>query len=121
MTDIDPIYQEIILDLYRHPHNRGILEHADFDAEDSNPSCGDLIRLTIKFDGDVVREVAHSGQGCVISQAAVSLLTDYIKWKTKKELAQITTDDIVSLLGIPVSHTRIGCATLGLKILQKIN
>lgn len=120
MTDIDPIYQEIILDLYRHPHNSGIIERADFDVENSNPSCGDVIRLMITFDDDTVREAAHSGHGCVISQAAVSLLTDHIKGKTKKQLAQITTDDIVSLLGIPVSHTRIGCATLGLKILQTV-
>lgn len=120
MNEVDPIYQEIILDLYRHPHNSGVIEQADFDQEDANTSCGDIIRLTIKFNNDTVTEVAHSGYGCAISQAAVSLLTDNIKGKTKKEMVHITADDMISMLGIPVSHTRIKCATLGLKILQTI-
>ncbi len=120
MTEVDPMYQEIILDLYRHPHNQGILEEPDFDQEDANTSCGDIIRLTIKFENGAVAHVAHHGYGCAISQAAVSLLTDHIKEKTKEELTHITVDDMISMLGIPVSHTRIKCATLGLKILQKI-
>lgn len=117
--ELDPIYQEYILDLYRHPHNKGVLDHADAQAEEFNPSCGDKIALMIKFDGGMVRDVAHDGQGCAISQAGVSLLTDYIKGKTKSELQQMTEEQAKELLGIPISHTRRKCAILGWLTLQK--
>lgn len=117
--DLDPIYQEYILDLYRHPHNQGEIGDADATAEEFNPSCGDRIKLTLKFNGDVVADVKHSGQGCAISQAAVSLLTDYVKGKTKTELAAMPEAEAVSLLRIPISHTRYKCATLGWLTLQK--
>lgn len=120
MTDIDPIYQEIILDLYRHPRNKGVVIDAEADLEDANTSCGDVIRLTVKFENDVVHEIAHDSHGCAISQAAVSLLTDYVKNKNKDEVAKMTVQDMTKLLNIPISHTRLACATLGLKILQKM-
>jgi nitrogen fixation NifU-like protein len=120
MPDIDPLYQEIILDLYRHPHNRGILEFPDADGEDNNPFCGDSIRLTLKITDDIITDIAHSGQGCAISQAAVSLLTDAVKNKSIAEVKKFTEKNMTDLLGIPISHTRIKCATLGLQVLKKI-
>ena len=117
--DFDPIYQEYILDLYRHPHNLGELNDADSQAEEFNPSCGDRIKLMLKFDGEILSEVKHSGQGCAISQASVSLLTDFIKGKNKAELKKITEEEATALLGIPISHTRRKCAILGWLTLQK--
>lgn len=119
MNDLDPIYQDYILDLYRHPHNQGEISDADAVAEEFNPSCGDKIKLTLKFSGGVVVDAKHSGQGCAISQAAVSLLTDWIKGKTKAELLAMTEGEAVNLLRIPISHTRHKCATLGWLTLQK--
>lgn len=118
-NDLDPIYQEYILDLYRNPHNKGELNDADAVAEEFNPSCGDRIKLTLKFDGGVLSNVKHSGQGCAISQASVSLLTDFIKGKTKAELKAMTEEEATVLLGIPISHTRRKCAILGWLTLQK--
>ncbi|OGH64532.1 MAG: hypothetical protein A2821_04715 [Candidatus Magasanikbacteria bacterium RIFCSPHIGHO2_01_FULL_41_23] len=117
---MDPIYQEIILDLYRHPHNAGIVENPSADGEESNPFCGDNIRITLKIKDGVITEIAHSGQGCAISQAAVSLLTDAVKNKNIADVKNLTAADIITMLGIPISHTREACATLGLKILQRI-
>ncbi len=117
--DFDPIYQDYILDLYRHPHNQGVIENADASAEEFNPSCGDRIKLTLKFAGDVLVEVKHSGQGCAISQASVSLLTDFVKNKTRAELKTMTEAEATELLGIPISHTRRKCAILGFITLQK--
>lgn len=119
MTDMDPLYQEMILELYRHPRNKGVIEDADREAEDANTSCGDIIRLTLRLGPDeTIQDIAHDGYGCAISQAAVSLLTDYVKNKSKADVMRLTADDVVKLLGIPISHTRIKCATLGLNVLH---
>ena len=117
--DFDPIYQDYILDLYRHPHNAGLIEHANAMAEEFNPSCGDRIKLTITFDGEVVKDIKHASQGCAISQASVSLLTDFAKGKNREELKKITEAEAMALLNIPISHTRRKCAILGWLTLQK--
>ena len=117
--DFDPIYQEYILDLYRHPLNAGVLSGPDAEAEDVNPSCGDQIRVMARLDGGVIAEIKHSGVGCAISQAAVSLVTENVKGKSRADVLAMSGDDAVKLLNIPISHTRLKCATLGLRVLQK--
>lgn len=120
MNDFDPIYKEFILELYRNPLNKKALLDCDAKYKEFNPSCGDEIEIFIKFDeSGKVQYIAHQGQGCAISQAAVSLLTEEIKGKTKEEIQKITEQDMVDLLQIPVSQNRIKCATLGLKTIQK--
>ncbi len=116
----DEIYKEMILDLYRNPLNKKALFEYDFKHKEFNPSCGDEIEVFIKLDeaGKIV-DIGHQGVGCAISQAAVSLLTEEVKNKTKIEIERLTEKDIVKMLGIPVSQNRIKCATLGLKVLYK--
>ncbi len=115
----DAIYKEMILDLYKNPLNKKALLDYDAIQKEFNPSCGDEIEVQIKFDGDKIKDIGHQGVGCAISQAAVSLLTEEIKGKTKQEIQNMTEQDIIQLLQIPISHTRIKCATLGLKTVKK--
>jgi len=119
-NEIDVVYKEMILDLYRNPLNKGTLPNPDFEHREVNPTCGDDITIAIHFDGNEVQEIMHDGVGCAISQASVSLLTDYIKGKTKEEIKAITKDDALELLQIPISHTRLKCALLGWKVLQSL-
>ncbi len=79
---LDELYQEILLDHYKQPRNKGRLTSADLDVELKNPFCGDEILLTILFDQDRIRDVAFEGHGCVISQASASLMTEKIKGMT---------------------------------------
>lgn len=116
--DFDSIYQEYILDLYRHPHNQGELGDATAAAEEFNPSCGDRIKLMLKIEDGVIIEAKHVGQGCAISQASVSLLTDWLKEKDVDGAKQFSAEEMIALLGIPISHTRYKCATLGWLALQ---
>lgn len=107
------------MDLYRHPLNAGVLSGPDAEAEDVNPSCGDQIRVMVRIDSDAIAEIKHSGVGCAISQAAVSLVTENVKGKSRADVLAMSGDDAVKLLNIPISHTRLKCATLGLRVLQK--
>jgi len=117
---MDDMYREVILEHYRHPHNAGTLEQPDVSHEDSNPLCGDRIRIDLKVEGDVIADVRFQGRGCAISQAAASLLTDEIKGKSLDDVRAFGKDDMLDLIGIPLDKNpvRIKCALLGLKALK---
>jgi nitrogen fixation protein NifU and related proteins len=114
------IYQEIILDHYRSPHNFGLLSQPTGSVKLSNPLCGDKIQMDIIIEGDVVKDVKFSGQGCAISTASASMLTDYAKSKTVTELQKLDMKFILELLGIELSPNRLKCALLPLEALQKV-
>ncbi|HYB98623.1 MAG TPA: SUF system NifU family Fe-S cluster assembly protein [Candidatus Limnocylindrales bacterium] len=82
MSDLRDLYQELILDHGRRPRNFGRLGEATHHAEGYNPLCGDKIMLYLELDGDRVRGVSFEGQGCAISQASASLMTEAVKGKT---------------------------------------
>lgn len=113
------IYREQIIDLYEHPLNYGALEQPDFSYEEDNPLCGDVIRIDVRLDGQGrVAEVAWRGDGCAISQASASLLTEEIKGKTLEEVRTYTSESLLELVGVPLSMARVKCALLSLKVLK---
>ena len=115
---MDDLYRELILDHYNYPRNFGSLKNPGAVFEMNNPFCGDEIEMFINFSGDKVLDVSFDGHGCAISIAAASLLTEYIKTKTKRELTKYTKEDMLNLLGVEVSETRKKCALLGWAVLQ---
>lgn len=115
----DSIYREQIIDLYENPLNYGRLDPADVMYEEDNPLCGDVIEISLNVDEDNrVREVKWQGHGCAISQASASLLTEEIKGKTIEEIKAYSKDELLELLGIQLSMTRVKCALLSLKVLK---
>ncbi|OGH71123.1 MAG: hypothetical protein A3C90_03070 [Candidatus Magasanikbacteria bacterium RIFCSPHIGHO2_02_FULL_51_14] len=117
---MDEIYREYILDLYRNPLNKKTLADFDVQHREYNPHCGDDIEVFIKFDEDGrVADIGHQGTGCAISQAAVSLIMEYVKGKAKEEILVISDSTMIELLGIPISPMRMKCATLGLQAIRK--
>ena len=113
------IYTEIILDYYRHPRNKGELENPQISAKDSNPLCGDVIEIQMVLDGnDTVKDVRYNGQGCAISQASASMLTELVKGKSLDEVRKISKEDILSLIGGQLSAVRLKCALLSLKVMK---
>jgi nitrogen fixation NifU-like protein len=114
----DDIYREIILDHYKNPRHKGVLDPHDFSYQDVNPLCGDEIRIDVRVDGDRIGEIAFSGRGCAVSQAATSILMEMVDGKTLDEVKAITRDDLLEEIGIPVSGARMKCACLGLKVLK---
>lgn len=115
----DQIYREQIIDLYENPLNWGELDPADFTYEEDNPLCGDVIRIYVRLDDQQrVADVKWRGQGCAISQASASLLTEEIKGMTLDQVKQFSKEELLELLGIQLSMTRVKCALLSLKVLK---
>lgn len=116
---MDELYRDQILEHYKRPHNFGRVEDADLEFEDTNPFCGDEQHVTIRLDDEGrVAEVAFEGQGCAISTAATSLLTDELVGMTRDELLTMPKETVLELLGIDISATRMKCAMLGLKVVK---
>jgi nitrogen fixation NifU-like protein len=107
-----------ILDHFHDPENYGVLENANRHVVEHNPLCGDKLELFLIEKDGVVTEVKFTGEGCAISQAAMSMLTDELKGKTFEELKKITKEDIIEMLGIELSPTRLKCALLSLQALS---
>ncbi|HEX9077195.1 MAG TPA: SUF system NifU family Fe-S cluster assembly protein [Anaerolineae bacterium] len=115
---MDDLYRELILDHYQHPHNHGEIPEADISYEDSNPLCGDKIRIDIKLKNNVVEDVKFNGKGCAISQASASMLTDELLGKSLDEIKAMDKQFILDMLGIPLGPTRVKCALLPLKVIK---
>lgn len=114
----ESLYRETILDHNRNPRNKGILDPADYSFEDTNPLCGDEIRIDVRVRDDRVSEIRFSGRGCAISQASASMLTEIVAGLPLAEVKALTKDDILDELGVPISPARLKCALLGLKVLK---
>ena len=136
--ELDDLYQDIILDHYKSPRNRGSVDHADLHSEGFNPFCGDQVILTAGLDDNArIARVGFDGQGCSISQASASMLTDHLRGKTIDEAEKLVRafkgimqgdeiseeledelGDIVALQGVRRFPIRIKCALLGWTTLQ---
>jgi len=112
------MYQEIILDYYRHPRNKGVLPHPDIVSHDVNTSCGDEVTMHVLIKDGKVGNIRFSGKGCAISQAASSMLTEYVLGMSVEKVAKLSKEDMLKLINIPISCVRLKCALLGLKVLK---
>ena len=116
---MDDLYRQEILEHYKRPHHWGEMEQPDLEFEDSNPLCGDELRVMLRVsDEGTVEDVRFSGHGCAISQAAASMVSDEVKGMPVKELLSLDRSFILDLLGIEISATRMKCALLSLKVLK---
>ena len=121
------LYTQVIMDHYQRPRNRGELEDADLEEHLLNPLCGDEVVVYASFDGDRVADVRFSGQGCSISQASASMMTERLSGKSLKEAeAEIEAfkdqmvgkkefpelDELAALKGVVKYPSRVKCAVL---------
>jgi nitrogen fixation NifU-like protein len=117
----DVLYREEILEHYFASNHRGRLEAPDRSVALDNPLCGDRIRLELMLDvGGRVAQVRFDGQGCAISQAAASMLAGQIEGKPLDEVRRFSADDMIHLLGFPLSVTRLKCGLLAWRALQHV-
>lgn len=121
---MDDLYQEDLLDHYKHPHNFGTLTDPSCRIQEQNSSCGDAMTLDVSVDGEgeqaIITDVKFVGNGCAISMAAASKLTDHIKGKTLAELKTIDFEFMQNLIGTVISPGRVKCLTLSAKALMQV-
>ncbi|ROR32597.1 Fe-S cluster assembly sulfur transfer protein SufU [Inmirania thermothiophila] len=134
MNDLRALYQEVIFDHNRSPRNFGRLAHANRRADGHNPLCGDRITLYLDVDeGGVIRDIAFEGQGCAISTASASLMTEALKGRTVAEahrlfegFHKVVTGEgsgeeigkLAVLAGVRDYPMRVKCATLAWHTLE---
>ncbi len=128
----ESLYQEIILDHYRNPHHRGLRDPYDVEVHHVNPTCGDEVTLRVKVEGGTVRDVSYEGQGCSISQASTSVMTDLVIGRPVDEALQTSEaflalmqsrgqlepdedvlEDGIAFAGVSRYPARVKCALLG--------
>jgi nitrogen fixation protein NifU and related proteins len=115
------MYQEAILQHYREPRNFGPLDGAELSGEESNPLCGDHITMRLKADAATgkISSIRFEGDGCAISIASASMLTETVSQMTLDQARQLTRDEVLQRLGIPLSPARIKCALTGFAALGR--
>jgi nitrogen fixation protein NifU and related proteins len=112
-------YIDNILDHHDHPRNRRVLEGATIEASGGNPGCGDIVVMYADVDDQGrITDAAFQGEGCTISQAAASILTDELVGKTLDEVREMSYEDVIEDMGRDVVSTRTRCATLALTIMK---
>ena len=116
---MDDMYREEILAHYKRPHNWGPMDDPDLEFSDTNPLCGDELKVMLRVgDDNTVQEVRFDGHGCAISQAAASMASDEIKGMSVDDLVRLDRSFVLDLLGIEISATRMKCALLSLKVIK---
>ena len=129
--NLDSMYQEIILDHYRHPQHKGLRAPFEAEVHHVNPTCGDEVTLRVHLDGDRVADVSYDGQGCSISQASASVMAGLVIGKTVGEAQRLqeeflalmqsqgkvepdedVLEDAVAFAGVSKYPARVKCALL---------
>jgi len=114
------MYRQQILDHYKSPRNYGEIEDPTFTHVGENPMCGDTIEMDVVLDDDeeTIEAVAFRGDGCAISQASASMLSEKLQGMTVAELRDLDRDDVTDMLGVDISPMRVKCAVLAEKVAQ---
>lgn len=134
---LSSLYQQLILEHYKHPRNKGALDDPTVEIHMRNPTCGDEVRLQLRVDDGVVSEVGFTGQGCSISQASVSMMTQQLRGASVDDALELarrftrlmhgdddvardrSLGDLRALQGVARFPVRVKCALLGFDALQE--
>lgn len=135
-NNLDQLYRSVIMDHYKNPRNKGVIEDGALTIDMNNPTCGDRIRLTLDIVDDIVQDAKFDGEGCSISMSSASMMTEAIKGKTIEDALKMSDEfskmmlgedyeideeagDIEALSGVAKFPARIKCATLAWKALER--
>lgn len=113
------IYREVVLEHYHKPHNTEEITDYNHDSKVANYSCGDEIELKILVENNKIKDIQHKTQGCAIAVASASILSDHLKGKSLEYIEEFDKDDILKLVGIQVTPSRLKCLLLPLEAVKK--
>ncbi|MBI5224773.1 SUF system NifU family Fe-S cluster assembly protein [Candidatus Micrarchaeota archaeon] len=106
------IYRENVLDHYKNPRNFGNMDKPDAKFKDSNPLCGDEVEFYLKIDSGLIKDVKYHGQGCAISQASASILSEKLIGMKISDVMKLEKEDVTAWLGSELTPSRLKCALL---------
>lgn len=112
------LYSEVLLDHFRHPRNHGSLPKPHVSYENFNPLCGDRVRIELRLNNQIVEDARFRGDGCAISIAAASILTEMIIGRDMQEVEAISDEKLISALESEIKPSRVQCARLPLEALR---
>ena len=115
----DNLYREELMEIYKHPSNKGVLTNPSVSVHKNNPLCGDEVNVQLSIENNIIKDVKYNGSACMVSIVSSSLISDFIKGKTINEVQKISQDDVLHIIGINLTTSRIKCATLVLDALQE--
>ncbi|QUG42530.1 SUF system NifU family Fe-S cluster assembly protein [Psychrobacillus sp. INOP01] len=135
-SNLDQLYRRVIMDHYKNPRNKGSIEDGALTIDMNNPTCGDRIHLTLQVENGKIQNAKFDGEGCSISMASASMMTQAVKGKSVEEALQLSStfsemmlgkdyddsielEDIEALSGVSQFPARIKCATLAWKAMEK--
>lgn len=135
-SNLDQLYRRVIMDHYKNPRNKGSIEDGALTIDMNNPTCGDRIHLTLQVEDGKIQNAKFDGEGCSISMASASMMTQAVKGKSVEEALQLSStfsemmlgkdyddsmelEDIEALSGVSQFPARIKCATLAWKAMEK--
>ncbi len=113
-------YKDEIIDHYKSPRNFGEMDDADLTINESNSSCGDVVQVQLKMNGEKIEEMRWRGVGCAISTAAASMLSEKVVGMKFSDIEKIGEKGIVEMMGGEINTGRMKCATLAYRALQKV-
>lgn len=114
------LYEDFILDHYQNPRNRKVLLQKSAHVHVSNPLCGDELDVEVDIRDGKISDIGFSGQGCAISIASASILTEYIKGKSVSEVQSFTKDQALELIHIDLTANRVKCALLAWEAIRRV-
>ncbi len=112
------MYTQKVLDHFKNPHNQGSIDNADAVGQEGNPVCGDVMKIYLKIEDNIIEDIKFETLGCAAAIAVSSVLTDMVKGKTLKKALSMTKNDIIKNLG-GLPNAKIHCSMLGVDALHK--
>lgn len=118
-TDDERVYEEHVLPHFEQPYHRGSLKEATHEARVDNPVCGDMVSLSLQVADNVIEEAWQEGTGCIVSQAAASMLAQHVEDMSLEAVASFTSGDMLSLFGVRLTPHRSQCCLLAWQALRR--
>lgn len=106
------LYQEELMDIFKNPHNKGKIKNPSVVVSKKNPMCGDELTLELDIKNNIVRDAKFEGSACSVSVISSSILTDYLIGKKLTEIKKLTKEDLLKLINLNLTTSRVACATL---------
>lgn len=114
------IYREQLMEHYKNPQNKGMIDDPTLQTDKKNPMCGDMISLQVKIDDGKIKDIKFNANACAVTVASASILTEEVIGKTIDEVKSFTKERLLDLLGVELTTSRIKCAVLALEALQEM-